>query len=191
MPRAPGSLRGAATAAASAGVTVCRDQRRSTGMPGPRARHLPFTRPNEACNLDYRSPSAAHRSLRRGRRRAHPPADGPDSGAIRVMGLQLQDGRESRGARCSLGPVGLGHAAVQLGDPHLCVHRAVPDQRDFPRPRGRRAADGDPAKERALAALASGFGWAITIAGLPVAVIAPVLGQRADVSGRRKFWLVA
>ncbi|WP_166880723.1 MFS transporter [Salinibacterium sp. ZJ450] len=50
--------------------------------------------------------------------------------------------------------------------------------------------DGDPAKERGLADLASGFGLATTIAGLAVAVTAPVLGQRADASGRRKFWLL-
>ncbi|MET1044628.1 MAG: MFS transporter [Microbacteriaceae bacterium] len=51
--------------------------------------------------------------------------------------------------------------------------------------------DGDPAKERGLADLASGFGLATTIAGLAVALMAPVLGQRADASGRRKFWLLA
>lgn len=47
----------------------------------------------------------------------------------------------------------------------------------------------DPAYERALADLASGLGWAITIAGILIAVLAPVLGQRADVAGRRKLWL--
>ena len=47
----------------------------------------------------------------------------------------------------------------------------------------------DPAYERALADLASGLGWAITIAGILIAVLAPVLGQRADAAGRRKVWL--
>ncbi|MRX43643.1 MFS transporter [Agromyces kandeliae] len=47
----------------------------------------------------------------------------------------------------------------------------------------------DPAYERGLADLASGLGWAITIAGILIAVLAPVLGQRADVAGRRKLWL--
>ena len=49
--------------------------------------------------------------------------------------------------------------------------------------------EGDPAHEQALAELASGLGWAITIAGVLIAVLAPVLGQRADVTGRRKVWL--
>jgi UMF1 family MFS transporter len=46
--------------------------------------------------------------------------------------------------------------------------------------------DGDPAKDAGLAALASGFGLAGTIAGLVILVIAPVLGQRSDTSGKRK-----
>lgn len=50
--------------------------------------------------------------------------------------------------------------------------------------------DGDPLRERGLAGLASGLGLATTIAGLAIAAIAPVLGQRADASGRRKFWLL-
>ncbi|MBM7502702.1 MFS transporter [Agromyces aurantiacus] len=49
--------------------------------------------------------------------------------------------------------------------------------------------EGDPAYERAIADLASGLGWAITVAGILIAVLAPVLGQRADVAGRRKLWL--
>ncbi len=47
----------------------------------------------------------------------------------------------------------------------------------------------DPAYERALAGLTSGLGAWITAAGVLIAVLAPVLGQRADVSGRRKAWL--
>lgn len=50
--------------------------------------------------------------------------------------------------------------------------------------------DDDPAKEHGLADLASGLGLAITIAGLLIAVLAPVLAQRADAVGRRKFWLL-
>ncbi len=49
--------------------------------------------------------------------------------------------------------------------------------------------EGDPAYERALSELASALGWAITIAGILIAVLAPVPGQRADVAGRRKLWL--
>jgi UMF1 family MFS transporter len=33
------------------------------------------------------------------------------------------------------------------------------------------------------------LGWALAIAGFLIAVLAPVLGQRSDTSGRRKFWL--
>lgn len=34
------------------------------------------------------------------------------------------------------------------------------------------------------------LGWALATAGLLIAVLAPVLGQRSDRSGRRSFWLV-
>lgn len=33
------------------------------------------------------------------------------------------------------------------------------------------------------------LGWALGIAGLLIALLAPVTGQRSDTSGRRKFWL--
>ncbi|MFT4229527.1 MAG: MFS transporter [Microbacterium sp.] len=51
-------------------------------------------------------------------------------------------------------------------------------------------ADGDPLKQRALADLSSGYGLATTIAGLLILVLAPVLGQSADRSGRKKRWLL-
>ncbi|MFJ8894883.1 MFS transporter [Leifsonia sp. NPDC102414] len=41
----------------------------------------------------------------------------------------------------------------------------------------------------AEAPLSSGLGWGLAIAGIVVALIAPVLGQRTDGSGRRKLWL--
>lgn len=41
----------------------------------------------------------------------------------------------------------------------------------------------------ASAALDANLGWGITTAGLLVALLAPVLGQRADAAGRRKSWL--
>jgi UMF1 family MFS transporter len=50
---------------------------------------------------------------------------------------------------------------------------------------------GDPVKERALADLTSGYGLATTLAGVLILLLAPVLGQRADASGRKKRWLVA
>ncbi|HEX6367108.1 MAG TPA: MFS transporter, partial [Agromyces sp.] len=33
------------------------------------------------------------------------------------------------------------------------------------------------------------LGWALAIAGLLIAVLAPITGQRSDTSGRRKLWL--
>ncbi|MGL4339125.1 MAG: MFS transporter [Rhodoglobus sp.] len=47
----------------------------------------------------------------------------------------------------------------------------------------------DPAYTAGIARLSSALGWAITAAGALIFLLAPVLGQRADVSGRRKFWL--
>ncbi|MFW7415347.1 MFS transporter [Demequina sp. SO4-18] len=47
----------------------------------------------------------------------------------------------------------------------------------------------DPAYTAAIDDLASGLGWGITAAGVLVALLAPVLGQRADASGKRKSWL--
>lgn len=40
-----------------------------------------------------------------------------------------------------------------------------------------------------IAELSSQFGWALAIAGILIALLAPVLGQRADASGRRKLQL--
>ncbi|GMA35733.1 hypothetical protein GCM10025876_19370 [Demequina litorisediminis] len=47
----------------------------------------------------------------------------------------------------------------------------------------------DPTYKAASAALDANLGWGITAAGILVALLAPVLGQRADASGRRKSWL--
>lgn len=48
----------------------------------------------------------------------------------------------------------------------------------------------DPIKDRALADLSSGYGLATTIAGILILILAPVLGQTADRSGRKKRWLL-
>jgi UMF1 family MFS transporter len=47
----------------------------------------------------------------------------------------------------------------------------------------------DPAYQRGLADLTSGLGLWNTLAGVLIFVLAPVLGQRADATGRRKAWL--
>lgn len=49
--------------------------------------------------------------------------------------------------------------------------------------------DRDPALVAALAGNASLIGVALMVAGILIAVLAPVLGQRSDGSGRRKLWL--
>ncbi|MBN9239381.1 MAG: MFS transporter [Micrococcales bacterium 70-64] len=47
----------------------------------------------------------------------------------------------------------------------------------------------DPAYTAGIADLSGQFSLAVAIAGIAIALLAPVLGQRADSSGRRKFWL--
>jgi len=51
-------------------------------------------------------------------------------------------------------------------------------------------ADKDPLKERALADLSSGYGLISFFAGIAILLLAPVLGQTADRSGRKKRWLL-
>lgn len=48
----------------------------------------------------------------------------------------------------------------------------------------------DPLRERAIADLTAGYGLASTLAGILILLLAPVLGQTADRSGRKKRWLV-
>ncbi len=51
--------------------------------------------------------------------------------------------------------------------------------------------EGNEAYDTAISRLTSNLGWGITAAGALVALLAPVLGQRADAAGRRKAWLGA
>jgi UMF1 family MFS transporter len=48
---------------------------------------------------------------------------------------------------------------------------------------------GDALYDRGLAELSSNLGYAIAAAGVLVALLAPVFGQRSDRAGRRKLWL--
>ena len=50
--------------------------------------------------------------------------------------------------------------------------------------------EGNATREAALAQLSSGYGWATTAAGVLILLLAPVLGQRADASGRKKRFLI-
>ena len=113
-----------------------------------------------------------------------------DSGAIRVMGLQLQDGRHI--PRRQVFSWALWDWATQPFNSVILtfVFTALYLTSDtFLDPAVAALGEGDPAYELALSELASALGWAITIAGVLIAVLAPVLGQRADVAGRRKVWL--
>ncbi|MEY2900545.1 MAG: hypothetical protein RL247_711, partial [Actinomycetota bacterium] len=49
---------------------------------------------------------------------------------------------------------------------------------------------GTPQEELALGGLAADLGYGITVAGLLIALLAPVLGQRADRAGRQKLQLM-
>ena len=48
---------------------------------------------------------------------------------------------------------------------------------------------GSPELTRALAGNASIVAWAVAIAGILVALLAPIVGQRSDGGGRRKLWV--
>jgi len=113
-----------------------------------------------------------------------------DSGAIGAMGLQLQEGRVI--PRRQVFSWALWDWATQPFNSVILtfVFTALYlTSETFLDPTVAALGEGDPAYERGLADLASGLGWAITIAGILIAVLAPVLGQRADVAGRRKLWL--
>ncbi|MDR0483552.1 MAG: MFS transporter, partial [Cellulomonadaceae bacterium] len=47
----------------------------------------------------------------------------------------------------------------------------------------------DAGRDAALAPLTSGFGLVTTIAGVCIALVAPILGQWADATGKRKAWV--
>jgi len=114
-----------------------------------------------------------------------------DTGAIATMGLDLQEGRVI--PRKQVVSWALWDWATQPFNSVILtfVFTALYLTTDvFLAPEIAALPDGDPAKEAGLAELSSGLGLATTIAGLLIAVIAPVLAQRADASGRRKFWLL-
>ena len=115
------------------------------------------------------------------------PADG---GTIGAMGLELQEGR--RIPRKQVFSWALWDWATQPFNSVILtfVFTALYLASDtFLDPAVAALGEDDPAREAGLADLASNLGWAITIAGVLIAVLAPVLGQRADVTGRRKLWL--
>ncbi|QAY72720.1 MFS transporter [Agromyces protaetiae] len=121
---------------------------------------------------------------------AAPPPPTADSGAIRIMGLDLQGDRKV--PRKQVFSWALWDWATQPFNSVILtfVFTALYLTSDsFLSPAVAALPEGDPAKDAGLADLASGLGWAVTIAGILIAILAPVLGQRADVTGRRKLWL--
>ncbi|MWB99502.1 MFS transporter [Agromyces seonyuensis] len=113
-----------------------------------------------------------------------------NTGAIAVMGLDLQEGRVV--PRKQVASWALYDWATQPFNSVILtfVFTALYLTTDtFLDPSVAALGEGDPRYERGLADLASGLGLAITIGGILIALLAPVLGQRADVAGRRKAWL--
>jgi len=121
---------------------------------------------------------------------AAPPPPTADSGAIAVMGIDLQEGR--RIPRKQVFSWALWDWSTQPFNSVIVtfVFTALYLTSDTFIPAHIRAL-GENSKqyENAIAALSSQLGLAITIAGIFIALLAPVLGQRADVDGRRKLWL--
>ncbi len=114
-----------------------------------------------------------------------------NSGAIATVGLDLQEGREI--PRKRVFSWALWDWATQPFNSVILtfVFTALYLTTDtFLDPAIAALDDADPAKQHGLADLASGLGLALTIAGLAIALLAPVLAQRADAAGRRKFWLL-
>ena len=122
----------------------------------------------------------------KGSRRGIPPS--VDTDALPLLGLQLNEGqRIPRGRVFSWA---LWDWATQpfatvittfVFSVYLTSELFIPD--DI------RALGSGEEYDLALSVLSRDLGIAITIAGLAVALLAPVLGQRADRTGRRKRWL--
>ena len=159
-------------------------------MPPTTVAHVTFRSPDRT-RLLHHDPSArppAEASPQSGGAPTPPPT--VNTGAIGVMGLQLQEGRVI--PRRQVLSWALWDWATQPFNSVILtfVFTALYLTSDtFLDPAVAALGEGDPAYERALSELASALGWAITIAGILIAVLAPVLGQRADVAGRRKLWL--
>lgn len=112
--------------------------------------------------------------------RPEPPPGTANTGAIAAMGLELQEGAQI--PRSRIVSWALWDWATQpFNTVILTFVFSVYLVSDLFLPPG--AAPG--ADENAV--LTSGFGLAVGAAGVAIALLAPVLGQRSDVSGRRKL----
>ena len=113
-----------------------------------------------------------------------------DTGAVAAVGLDLQEGRVV--PRKQVVSWALWDWATQPFNSVILtfVFTALYLTTDtFIDPEIAALGAGNETYERALSELSSQFGVALFIAGMLVALLAPVLGQRSDASGNRKFWL--
>jgi len=113
-----------------------------------------------------------------------------DTGAIATMGLDLQEGRKI--PRKQVFSWALWDWATQPFNSVILTFVFVPlylTTGAFLGPELQGLEEGDPAFDTGIAALATALGVANALAALVIAVAAPIIGQRSDGTGRRKFWL--
>lgn len=114
-----------------------------------------------------------------------------DSGAIAVMGLELQEGKVV--PRKQIVSWAIWDWASQPFNTVILtfIFTALYLTTDvFLDPEVAALGEGDPRYDAGIAELASGLGLGGTVAGILIALIAPVMGRRSDGSGRRKTWLM-
>ena len=113
-----------------------------------------------------------------------------NTGAIATMGLDLQEGRKI--PRKQVFSWALWDWATQPFNSVILTFVFVPlylTTGAFLGPELQGLEEGDPAFDTGIAGLATALGVANALAALVIAVAAPVIGQRSDGTGRRKFWL--
>ena len=113
-----------------------------------------------------------------------------NTGAIRAVGLDLQEGKVI--PKKQVRAWALWDWSTQPFNSVLLTFVFVPlylINTDFLQPDVAGLPATDPKYVAGIADLSSQFGLAVALAGVAIALLAPVLGQRADASGRRKLWL--
>lgn len=113
-----------------------------------------------------------------------------DTGAIAAIGLDLQEGRVI--PRKQVWSWALWDWSTQPFNSVILtfVFTALYLLKDsFVDPEIAALGPGNPRYDLAISDLSARYGFAIFVAGLLIALLAPVLGQRADASGRRKLGL--
>ena len=115
------------------------------------------------------------------------PARHREHRSIAALGLDLQEGqgRPAQAGRL-VGVLGLGDAAVQLGDPDVRLRGALPGRRRLPARRSAALGRRRPAQGARSPSCRAGTAGRHALAGVLILLLAPVLGQRADATGRKK-----